>query len=142
MTEAAEVPMESSHSNHTTAEDKDLSKLASSQLSLKPRGVPGFPDFPDCWNGSEGSSAENPIDAERAMILLEAKALKKAAQQVRHRRTAVNKAGLRKTGSINNTSSTKKAHKKTRPRFRERLELSQLRRSLRSLRLNGDCKLD
>jgi len=161
--------------------DLELATLATSQLAIRcclPQqygqqqqqqqqqqqddGVPGFPDFPSCWNGEEGSERKNGNNTnlivdlfvdendelERDLILKEAKALKHAAQTVRHRqplrREAVNKCGMRKgsTCKMTKPKAYKKAARNGRKQSTGRFEMESLRKRLKTLQVDVKCKLE
>jgi hypothetical protein len=129
------------------AVDEDLATLTASRLAIEVsqplQGVPGFPDFPDCWTGEEGALRKQKEDEERELqfILAEAKALKEAAQSVRHRRPfalqrkAVNKFGL----SQNNKT---KVHRRITKIRRSRMEMEKLRKSMKGMRITIKYKME
>ena len=140
--------------------DEDLAAMTACRLSLDTQatkvqpGVPGFPDFPACWMGEEGNRVvenddEEEEERERQLILAEARALKEAAQRVRHRRSlkrrAVNKFGIgttykekakaHKRGSVN-------ARYRTRKMRGNRQEIEQLRQGMKAMRITVKIKLE
>ena len=150
--------------------DFELTTLATSQLAIcvclpqqqQQEGVPGFPEFPSCWDGEEPERHGKPnlkIDVvdddddeeearERELLLAEAHALKQAAQNLKYRRPmrreAVNRYGMRKGNDKSSSYNKPKVHKKGSGRKQTigRHDMEGLRKSLKSMRVNVKCKLE
>jgi hypothetical protein len=104
--------------------DATMNDSKSNSSSAKDTGVPGFPDFPDCWGGEEGGVVvwmRNPPSAS-------AKGNEKRAQSKNRRivRQAVNAAGI----SISRAKSNDKADKKAAKAVRKAKKVSKRRKTL------------
>jgi hypothetical protein len=120
----------------------------SSTMSGPEEGVPGFPDFPDCWCGEEGWAVwEKTAKKEYETSKKAWRRNKATTRRMRLQRPAVNAVGLRKSSSSSAAAaaaafemkpSRPKAHKADRRRkmlqqLPHKRQMIALQKSLKSL---------